>query len=843
MGIDNAQLTPINTPLVGFSGEVVEALGEITLPVSLGSYPMRVTKMVKFLRVNASSAYNVILGRPSLNMFQVVGSTYHMKLKFPTSEGVGKAVGDSRLARECHVNILRDSAKCKRKTTMDEISLKKKKQLSAVGSTHDEVHTIEEEIEINKNFEATEALKRIEITPGNSEKTLKIGTEMTPELEEKLTVFLRKYADVFAWQGEFLPGIPSEYALHHLNVDPRMKPVKQKKRSFGAEKNKHILAEVEKLVKNNYIRPILYPEWLENVVLVPKQGGKWRLCIEFTDLNKACPKDLFPLPRIDLLVDSTAGCELLSFLDAYQGYNQIALAPKDQEKASFITDQGIYCYEVMPFGLKNAGATYQRLVNKMFEKLIGRSMEVYIDDMLVKSVLAVKHIDDLGESFEILRKYRMRLNPKKCAFGVRGGKFLGYMVSQREIEANPEKIKAVLSMTPPKSIKGLQELAGRIVALNRFISRSADKGLSFFKVLRQGKGFRWTEECQHAFNDLKKYLMASPLLVKPDERDTLLLYLAVSSEAVSAVLTVEREQEHKHVYYVSKVLQGAELCHTNIEKLALAIIVACRKLRPYFLSHQITALTNHPLKKILSSPEASGSGAGVLVQNPQGDKFQYAIRFRFSSSNNEVEYEALIIVIKLALAAGARKLVAYSDSQLVVNQVQGTYEAKENNMKKYLSRVRDLLMRLENFEMKQIPRAENEVADQLAKLGSSSIGIDSRKITLITCDKEEVEAESLDVLCANHDEPSWNDEIIKYFLDGELPPQQDQARKLMVRAARFTLIDGELYKRGYSQPYLKCLAPAQANYVLREIHEGICGNHLGEKALAGKSRLLLAYHE
>ncbi|XP_073152949.1 uncharacterized protein [Henckelia pumila] len=451
MGIDNAQLTPISTPLVGFSGEVVEALGEITLPLSLGSYPRRVTKMVKFLVVNASSAYNVILGRPSLNVFQAIGSTYHMKLKFPTSEGVGEAIGDSRLARECHANILRDPANCKKRSRVDEISTQKKRHPQTDEPKNDRIHTIDSEVEKVKHLEATEALKRIEVTSGSPGRTLKIGTEMPAEVEQMITTFLMENADVFAWEGKPLPGIPHEYALHQLNVDPRMKPVKQKKRSFGAEKNKHITVEVEKLVKTKYIRPVSYPEWLANVVLVPKPGGKWRLCIDFTDLNKACPKDLFPLPRIDLLVDSTAGCELLSFLDAYQGYNQIGLAPEDQEKASFITDQGIYCYEVMPFGLKNAGATYQRLVNKMFEKLIGRSMEVYIDDMLIKSVIALKHVEDIKECFEILRKYKMKLNPEKCAFGVRGGKFLGYMVSQRGIEANPEKIKAILSMAPPRA--------------------------------------------------------------------------------------------------------------------------------------------------------------------------------------------------------------------------------------------------------------------------------------------------------------------------------------------------------------------------------------------------------
>ena len=201
-----------------------------------------------------------------------------------------------------------------------------------------------------------------------------------------------------------------------------------------------------------------YPEWLANVVLVKKANGKWRLCIDFTIVNKACPKDSFPLPRIDLIVDATAGHELLSFMDAFSGYNQISMDPGDQEKTSFVTAQGTYCYRVMPFGLKNVGATYQRLVNRMFQKQIGKTMEVYIDDMLVKSTTDELHIAHLTEAFQILREYNMKLNPTKCAFGVSAEKFLGFIVNNREIKANPDKIKAVLDMPLPSSIKEVQRL-------------------------------------------------------------------------------------------------------------------------------------------------------------------------------------------------------------------------------------------------------------------------------------------------------------------------------------------------------------------------------------------------
>ena len=279
-----------------------------------------------------------------------------------------------------------------------------------------------------------------------------------------------------------------------------------------------------------------YPEWLANVVLVKKENDKWRLCIDFTDINKACPKDRFPLPRIDLIVDATVGHELLSFMDAFSGYNQISMDPNDQEKTSFVTAQGTYCYRVMPFGLKNAGATYQRLVNRMFQKQIGATMEVY---MLVKSTTADLHIAHLFEAFQILRNYNMKLNLAKCAFGVSAGKFLGFIVNHRGIEANPDKIKAVLDMPSPSGIKEVQRLTGRIAALSRFVFRESDKCQPFFQVLK--KTFQWDTKCEEAFSALKTYLSSPPILVSPVEGEILTLYLVVSDFSTSAVLVRDKE--------------------------------------------------------------------------------------------------------------------------------------------------------------------------------------------------------------------------------------------------------------------------------------------------------------
>ena len=204
----------------------------------------------------------------------------------------------------------------------------------------------------------------------------------------------------------------------------------------------------------DFISEVFYPDWLANVVMVKKSNGKWRMCINFIDLNKACPKDNFSLPRIDQPVDSTAGHKLLSFMDAFSRYNQILMDEDDQEKTSFVTSQGLYCYKVMPFELKNAGATYQRLGNHMFSHQIGRNVKVYVDDMLVKRKDEANHLDDLKETFNILRKYNMKLNPTKCVFTITSGKFLGFMVSQWGIEANLDQVKTIIKVKSQKKSEG-----------------------------------------------------------------------------------------------------------------------------------------------------------------------------------------------------------------------------------------------------------------------------------------------------------------------------------------------------------------------------------------------------
>jgi len=353
------------------------------------------------------------------------------------------------------------------------------------------------------------------------------------------------------------------------------------------------------------------------VVIVKKANWKWRMCIDFTDLNKACPKDSYPLPRVDILVDSMAQHQLLSFMDAFSGYNQIRMDEADQEKTLFVTSQGLFCYKVMSFGLKNAGDTYQRQMNKMYTQQIRRNMQVYVDDMLVKSRREQDHLEDLRETFNTLRSYNMKLNSSKCAFGVTAGKFLEFMVSQRGIEANLDKIHAIVEMAPPRNVKEVQSLNRKIAALNRFVSRVTDKCLPFFRMLKNS--FEWTIEFQQAFEDLKTYL-SSPLLLSPSQPgEELFLYLAMSLAAVNAALVREENKVQKPMYYTSRALRGVEERYPPMEKLTFALVIAAHRLKPYFQAHTVIILTDKPLRRAMTNPKTAGRVALWAIELSEFD--------------------------------------------------------------------------------------------------------------------------------------------------------------------------------------------------------------------------------
>ncbi|GKB79988.1 reverse transcriptase domain-containing protein [Tanacetum coccineum] len=335
------------------------------------------------------------------------------------------------------------------------------------------------------------------------------------------------------------------------------------------------------------------------------------MCIDLKNVNSARPKDYYPLPDIDGKIESVLGFQYKCFLDAYKGYHQAQMAQDDEEKTAFYTDRGTYCYTKMPFRLKNVGATYQRLVDTAFQTQIGRNLEAYVDDMVIKNNDEKVLTEDIAETFDNLWRVNMKLNPKKCLFGVEEGIFLGYMVTSEGIRANPKKNKAIDDMQSPWTLKEMQSLSGKLAALKRFLSRSAKKSLPFFKTLKditkENKDeYCWTESAEKVFQEMKKVIVELLLLTNPVKEEMLYVYIAATTEAVSVVLLAERKGRQCPIHYVSRTLNEAKRNYAPLEKLALSLLHMSRRLRRYFKAHPIKVITDQPLKKILNKAQASG---------------------------------------------------------------------------------------------------------------------------------------------------------------------------------------------------------------------------------------------
>ncbi|XP_072074141.1 uncharacterized protein [Arachis hypogaea] len=406
---------------------------------------------------------------------------------------------------------------------------------------------------------------------------------------------------------------------------------------MSQERADEVTRQTASLLEAGFIRELDYSTWLSNVVLVKKANGKWRMCMDYSDLNKACPKDSFSLPNIDALVDAAAG-----------------------------------------YRLKNAGATYQRLMNKVFSSLIGKTVEVYVDDILVKTTQADDLVGDLETVFASLRRHNMRLNPLKCAFAMETRKFLGFMIIQRGVEANPEKCEAILRMTI------------------RTQTRNQGPGYGRFSGRSNGKP--------------------------------------------------SRDVEH-------------------------------------------------------------------TVETPCGRK-----------------YKVFLGGLILAREAGTTRVDVCSDYQVVTSQINGTYQARDSLLHKYLEKVKKLSEEFDEVTVQHISRERNTRADLLSKLASTKPGTGNRSLIQGLVKEPTV---TLHIIQATNP-LSWLDPIIDFLEGGKLPDDDKKAKALRREATKYTTIQGQLFKKGLNQPLLKCLCPDQTDYVLPEVHEWCYGHHIRGKALAQK---------
>ncbi|GKC05988.1 reverse transcriptase domain-containing protein [Tanacetum coccineum] len=504
---------------------------------------------------------------------------------------------------------------------------------------------------------------------------------------------------------------------------------------LASDRTQVVIKEVEEWTSAGIVHPVRYPIWISNLVLVKKNDGSWRMCIDFKNINSACPKDYYPMLDID----------------------------------------------------------------EKIESVIGRNLEAYMDDMVIKSNDERVLIEDIAEIFDNLRRINMKFNPKKCSFGVEEGKFIG--------------------------------LSGKLAALKRFLSRSAEKSLPFFETLKDiTKGnkdeYRWTESAKKAFQEMKKVIVELPLLTTPIKEETLYVYIAAAPEAVSAVLLAERQGKQCLIHYVSRTLNEAERNYALLEKLALSLLHMSRRLRRYFEAHPIKVIMDQPLKQILNKAQASGklakylvelgayniaykprsamkvqvladflsealtetptdeffrlpaklpnkddvekwtlftdrasnskgSRAGLVLISPSSVKFTYALRLNFTSTNNEAEYEALLAGLHMA-----RKMKVLAEQSTNQKEVRAIIEEKEDN---------------------------------------------------------------------------WMTPIIRCLAEGVWPEDKDEKRALRIKINQYVLEEGVLFKNGYLVPMLRCVGPLQANYVIREIHMGSCGMHNRARSVVAKA--------
>ncbi|GKC11087.1 reverse transcriptase domain-containing protein [Tanacetum coccineum] len=648
-----SRLRESRIPLVGFSGEVSYPMGVIDLEVTIGECEKTRTVIMEFTVVKNPSPYNALLGRTGMRSLGAVASTIYSMMKFPTSNEIAT--------------------------------------ISTTRETLKECRKIEEAQDLSQHARVTDPTPMQISSEVTNLRVSSIGGGLSAECRHALIHTLRKNVDIFAWTPADMTGIPRAITEHSLDTYPHIEPKAQKKRSLAPDRRKVVTDEVNEWLKAGIVRRVRYPTWVANPVLVKKVDGSWRMCIDFKDLNKACPKDLYPLPEIDWKIESLMGFQYKCFLDAYKGYHQIQMTKKDEEKTAFHTEEGVFCYTKMPFGLKNAGATYQRLVDSAFKEQIGVNLEAI----------------------------NMKLNPKKCSFGMEEGKFLGYIVTSEGIRANPEKAKAVMDMPSPKTLKQMQSLSGKLAALNRFLSKSAERSLPFLDTLKKctnKKDFRWTEAVEAAFLEMKKLVSELPTLTTPKKGETLMMYLAATNEAVITDSPIGQVLNNSGAsgrlakwavelgtYGITYVLRVAIkgqvladfLADTPAEINAIAEVANNPRVEDVPESSNTRGnLTLGPRAWILYTDEAlnnEGSGAGLILIAPNDVEYSYALRLNFSNSNNDVEYEALLAGLRIAKEMQVKDIHAFVDSKLVASQVEGSVSLNFiESIKEARSRVQDL---------------------------------------------------------------------------------------------------------------------------------------------------------
>ncbi|XP_075507377.1 uncharacterized protein LOC142544201 [Primulina tabacum] len=442
--------------------------------------------------------------------------------------------------------------------------------------------------------EIQDPLEEINLGELENPKVVYVSKLLEEQLKQDLISMLKEYKDCFAWTYDDMPGLDRKLVEHRLPLKEVFKPFQQPSRRMSKESRAESERRSREIVKGQ----------------VYKTNQIYRMAFEHCASHE---KEW-----------QVARHELLSFMDGFSGYNQIKIADIDTPKTAFRCPGAVGTFEwlVMPFGLKNAGATYQRAMNSIFHDMIGHHIKVYIDDIVVKSKQAVDHIEHLRKSFQRMRQHELKLNPLKCAFGVKAGNFLGFLVHHRGVEVDKNKAKAIMEENPPRNKKELQRFLGQVNYLRRFISNLSGKTKEFSQLLKlkDSGEFKWEKSHQKAFDVIKRYL-SNPLVLMPLRYGMpLKLYISAAHESIGCLLVQNNHEGNEQaIYYLSRFLTPVEVgfpvCGVGVQ--------------PWEL-------------KFDGSSTETAAGAGIVITSPRGVKTALSFNLDFPCTNNQAEYEALV---------------------------------------------------------------------------------------------------------------------------------------------------------------------------------------------------------
>uniref|UniRef100_A0A2N9GRL6 Integrase catalytic domain-containing protein n=1 Tax=Fagus sylvatica TaxID=28930 RepID=A0A2N9GRL6_FAGSY len=737
----------------------------------------------------------------------------------------------------------------------------------AVDQTESTARRMKESTTAESNLTSKEELEVIDLSDNpDITKPVSISKSLSAKERKCLIDLLHEYKDVFAWDYHEMPGIDPGLVAHSLNVEPGTRPVVQPMRTFHTEVEAQITQEVKKLLAAGFIKPIQHPRWLSNIVPVKKKNGQIRCCVDFRNLNKACPKDEFPLPNMDLLIDSAAGHAMFSFMDGFSGYNQIRMSTRDAEKTAFRTPIGNFYYTVMPFGLKNAGATYQRTMTAMFHDMMHKEIEDYVDDIVVKSKKREDHLGILRKVFDRCRLYKLKMNPLKCAFGVSAGKFLGFLVHNRGIDVDPAKASAVATMKAPTSHKELKSFLGRLSYIRRFIPGLAAVTAVFAPLMKKGVPFIWSAACQRAFEKIQQIMTKLPTVCAPVPGRPLRLYLASNSEAIGGLVAQEDEEgTERPIYYVSRALKDAETRYSGAERACLALIYASQPIKSQAIADLLAQFPGEDSSSI--SHEVPGEIGEALLADLADST--WTLKFDGSSTSSS-KYEAYITGLVIAHEMGIKHLRVnwrlqsyhlpdqgcenrYADALATLgSQVSFEGSKVDVTIDKRSMPITDLLR--EKFKEPNLD-AEDWRTPIKAKLvapeGVADLkvlkdyvliagdlyrrlpgGVLARCVNLQEAAKKLTEHQhESDQIYATFVSSDWRTPFLEYLIENILPQTSQAAVRIKKLATRYFVEGGILFRKGFHGDPLRCLSLAESQTVMKEAHSGECGEHQGKKRL------------